>query len=151
MIPYALYNVYANIPSKYVMFESSFSQNLDHFVMCKESVKVITMANTPKLLISAEGSRFWALENLLQILIFWRGISWFFEFFPCFSIFCIYGKRWLFSSSEYCTMTKRHCESVWQPFLFWICMPKSCRAEYGKPRLPLKWFARVKSSIIQPI
>ena len=84
MIPYALYNVYANISSKYVMFESSFSQYLDHFVMYKESVKVITMANTPKLLISAEGSRFWALEKPLADLDFLEGnllIFWIFSLF----------------------------------------------------------------------
>ena len=60
---FTLHNVYPNIFSKYVMFESSFSQNVDHFVIHKESVKVITMANKPKLLIPAEDSRFWALEK----------------------------------------------------------------------------------------
>ena len=63
LIRFTFYNVYANIFSKYVMFDWSISQNLDHFVMYKESVKVIMMANTPTLLISAEDSRFWALEK----------------------------------------------------------------------------------------
>ena len=138
LIRFTLYNVYTNIFSKYVMFESSFSQNVDHFVIHKESVKVITMTIKPKLLIPAEVSRFWALEKPPAD----------FEFFPCFSIFCIYGKRSLFSS-KHCSITNRHCKSDWQQCLFWISMPKSFRGEHRKPWLPLKWLAWVKSSIIQ--
>ena len=156
LIRFTLYNVYTNIFSKYVMFESSFSQNVDHFVMHKESAKVITMANKPKLLIPAEDSRFWALEKPPADFDFFfsggRGESLnFLIFFPVSlsSVFPV--KRWLFFSSEHCTITDRHCKNVWQTCLFWICMPKSCRAEYRKPWLPLKWLARAKSSIIQLI
>ena len=153
LISYILYNIYGNICSKYVMFDSSISQNLDHFVMHKESVKVIMMANTPTLLISAEDSRFWALEKPpADFDFFWGGESLnFLIFFPVSlsSVFPV--KRWLFFSSKHCTITDRHCKNVWQTCLFWICMPKSCRAEHRKPWLPLKWLARAKSSIIQLI
>ena len=87
LIPYALYNVYANIFSKYVMFESLFSQNLDQFVMYKESVKVIMMANTPKLLISAEDSRFWALEKPPADFDFLKGNLLIFSIFSLFFYF----------------------------------------------------------------
>ena len=84
LIRFTLYNVYTNIFSKYVMFESSFSQNVDHFVIHKESVKVITMANKPKLLIPAEDSRFWALEKPPADFDFLEGnllILWIFSLF----------------------------------------------------------------------